>query len=141
MPTGELQATADILITLVYWYLHWKYLPYRTDWKDADGNPADPDLENNLQHYMYATQVIMVVAMLLNVKVQDDPEAGAALLLFIYFAGVAFLGYSIVRTVIRQKKRSSKIALANIGEEEEDKGKVSTSVLVVKKVFEGIGNS
>ena len=138
MPTGQLQAIASMVITLIYWGLHAKYLPYRTDWKDADGNPADPDLENNLQHYMYAIQVVIVIVMMSHESYKKDPDVGGAILLFIYFTGVAFLGYSILRTTVRQIKRN-KIIPTN---EEEDKeaGKLSKSVQMAKKVFDAMGN-
>jgi len=139
MPTGQSQAALDIVITLVYWYLHYMHEPYRTDWKDAEGNPADPDLENNLQHYMYAIQIVMVVAMMSYESYEDNPDAGGAVLLAIYFIGVAVLVYGIAKTMQRQRNRSKMLATEDT--EEEAQGKKSSSVEMVKKVFDGMGGA
>jgi cbb3-type cytochrome oxidase subunit 3 len=139
MPTGQSQAALVIVITLVYWYLHYMHEPYRTDWKDSEGNPADPDLENNLQHYMYAIQIVMVIAMMSYESYEDNPDAGGAVLLTIYFIGVAVLVYGIAKTMQRQRNRSKMLATEDA--EEEAQGKKSSSVEMVKKVFDGMGGA
>jgi hypothetical protein len=137
MPTGYWQATMDIVITLLYWGLHAGCLPYRTDWVDEDGNPSDPDLENHLQHYMYAIQIMMIVAMMAHSSYDEDPDAGGTVLLVIYFLGVVALGYAIARTKQRQYNRN------NILQDKErlEASKLSTPIQMLKMIFDGMGKS
>ena len=131
MPTSGWQAGMDIAITCVYWFIHAKHLPYRTDWKDSDGNPADPDLENNLQHFMFAIQISVIIGMLAYESYQDNPKTGAAVLLVIYFAGVAALGYCIIRIMLRQYHRKKEAVPT------EEEGEMDTSLEMVKTAKDG----
>ena len=134
LPSGELQAIADIVIILVYWGLHARYLPFRTDWKDEDGNPADPDLENNLQHCMYAIQLLIIIVIFAHSSYEDDPNVGGAVLLVFYFLGIVFLGYAIGRSMLRHDARIKDI------ENKDDKENIELSTLskMLRKVFDGV---
>jgi hypothetical protein len=86
----------DITITSVYWLIHAINLPYKTNMEDTNGNPVDPNLENNYQHFMFAIQIALIVAMVVYGDYEDNPTTGTAVLL-IYFAGVACLLYFFIR--------------------------------------------
>ena len=47
MPTGDSQAAMEIVIVVIYWYIHASYLPFKTDWKDDRGNLLP---EKKMQH-------------------------------------------------------------------------------------------
>ena len=135
MPTGEWQAAMDITITVVYWGLHAWCLPYRTDWKDENGNPADPDLENNLQHYMYAIQILIVVTMSAHSSYSDNPDTGGAILLVFYFLGVVFLVYSIYKTTMRQRRRNELVPAEDV-----EAGHLSKTTQALKRIFDGMAS-
>jgi len=134
MPTAALQATMDIVIILVYWGLHAWCLPYRTDWVDAEGIPADPDLENKMQHYLYGLQLTMIIVMSAHSSYDKNPDVGGAVLLFVYFLGIGWIAYAIVRTMARQKIRSQVVSPEQLGQ-----GRMSTFTSVIKKIFDGMG--
>jgi hypothetical protein len=102
MPTAGWQAGMDITITCVYWLIHAIYLPYKTNMEDTNGNPVDPDLENNYQHFMFAIQIALIVAMVVYGDYEENPTTGTAVLLTIYFAGVACLLYFFIRFYYRR---------------------------------------
>ena len=102
MPTAGWQAGMDISITCVYWLIHARCLPYKTNVEDVNGNPIDPELENNYQHFMFAIQIALMIAMLVYGVNENDPTTGTAVLLTIYFAGVACLLYFFIRFYYRR---------------------------------------
>ena len=108
MPTSDWQAGMEITIICVYWVIHAICLPYRTDWKDSKNEPVSPHLENNLQHFMYAIQLSLIVGMLISDGNKDNTNTEAIVLLIIYFLGIAGLNYCIIRTIYRQYSRKSK---------------------------------
>ena len=134
MPTGEWQAAMDITITVVYWGLHAWCLPYRTDWKDENGNPADPDPENNLQHYMYAIQILIVVTMSAHSRYSENPNTGGAVLLAFYFLGVVFLVYNIYKITMRQRRRNELVPAEDV-----EAGHLSKTTQALKRIFDGMG--
>ena len=143
MPTGQSQAAMDIVVTLGFWYLHYKHEPYRTDWKDAHGNPADPDLENNLQHYMYAIQIFIVVAMMSYESYEENPDVGGAVLLFFYFTGIILLAHAIFKLMMRQHNRNNVSVSSDDLESEGSNGKqeMSGSCDIVHQVLDGMGGA
>jgi hypothetical protein len=110
------------------------YMELLRNWKDEDGNPADPDLENNLQHCMYAIQLLIIIVMFAHSSYEDNPNVGGAVLLVFYFLGIVFLVYAIGRSMLRQNARKKVI------ENTDDKENIELSTLskMLKKVFDGV---
>ena len=99
-----------------------------------NGNPADPDLENNLQHYMYAIQILIVVTISAHSSYSDNPDTGGAILLAFYFLGVVFLVYSIYKTTMRQRRRNELVPAEDV-----EAGHLSKTTQALKKIFDGMG--
>ena len=117
MPTGYSQVAMQMIIVIIYWYVHAKNLPYRTNWKDIRGNLLPEkmqNLENNLQHWMYCAEFLILLGMLSffhDEVATDARDAGTIILFIIYFGAMMWIGINIIRVWLRQRvqdERSSR---------------------------------
>ena len=114
MPTADTQVAMEIVIVVIYWYIHAKNLPFKTDWKDNKGNLL-PDkmqhLENNLQNWMYCAELMILVGMMLffrDGEATDARDAGTVILFIVYFGAIMLIGVNIACVWLRQRERDER---------------------------------
>ena len=132
MPTGDSQAAMEIVIVVIYWYIHASYLPFKTDWKDDRDNLLPEKmqhLENNLQHWMYCAEFLILVGMISffrDGEGTDARDAGTVILFIIYFGAMMWIGVNIIRVWLSQRERNQEVRPGSMAETE--KGGVAEMV-------------
>lgn len=140
MPTGETQAAAEIVTIGLFWGLHALNAPFKDDWRDSKGrliaSSQMQNLENNLQHWMYAAEILVILGMLIFFDLADDiDDVGLVVLFVIYFTAILIIVYHVFRIWVRQNDRDKQVGGGNAKYE---KGSVSQGI---EMVFEGIAES
>ena len=86
-------------------------MPFKTDWKDDRGNLLPEKmqhLENDLQHWMYFAEFLILVGMISffrDGEGTDARDAGTVILFIIYFGAMMWIGINIIRVWLRQRER------------------------------------
>ena len=98
--------------------LHARNAPFKDDWRDSEVNliasSQMQNLENKLQHWMYAAEILMILDMLIFFELADDVgDVGLAFLFIIYFTAILIIGYHTFRIWERQSDRDNQVGAEN----------------------------
>ena len=107
IPDGRWQFGLCISTLIIFWLLHTRYQPYKDEWH------TDSEIENKLQHYLYALEVILLSLMLVVSEVAGDEDDDAwsiwtISLLVIYFLAVVVIYWKLYK-VIKRSRAENKI--------------------------------
>ena len=107
IPDGRWQFGLCIATLIVFWLLHTRHQPYKDEWH------TDSEIENKLQDYLYALEVILLSLMLVVSEVAGDEDDDAwsiwtISLLAIYFLAVVVIYWKLYK-VIKRSRAANKI--------------------------------
>ena len=121
MPEQHSQSAMILVNLLWFWFFHAVCQPYN------DQHTLFPNLENNLQNYLYGFEVTLLIGMWIYSSVGGNENVAISVFLIIYFIGVLNILYHIILLKIRQK--------SNRGEDYKKEKKRRGKIEMIAKVF------
>ena len=109
MPTAVTQAIMQIVFLCAFCIAHYKYMPYKDDWCDDNGDVIDDyfsqNIENHLQFYMYALEILLVVSLVIAEKIGSYTNVLIIIFCTLYFVAILVLVINVLYIFRRQRKR------------------------------------